>query len=260
MQMLSMIDIKSSARKKPARVGIGAASEESRDVMKSVDSAERNGYAEVIVFNDIGDMITALKDNYIDAAVSGDFSQVRVYDTIAELFHFEEKIERIALVQTSDGEYIFIGPIDAHSGRTYKDRLDIARQGTRFISSLDEQPSVGVLSVGHPDIIGRDENMDKWIKEADSLVNELKKSGIDARNYYMNMEEAFEDDRNFILVPDGVSGNIAFQSLAILGGGAAIGAPVINLPRVFIDTPVITRNYVDAIAFASVLGGRRHVA
>jgi len=103
-------------------------------------------------------------------------------------------------------------------------------------------------------------NIDKWIKEAEKLVKKLKKDGTEAKNYYMNMEAAVEEDRNFIVMPDGVSGNIAFQSLAILGGGAAIGAPIINLPRVFIDTPAITKDYVDAIAFASVLGGARHVA
>ena len=258
--MLSMIDIKSSARKKRARVGIGALSESGKDVLKSVERAEENGYAEVIVFESVEDMIMALKDNYIDAAVKGNFDPIKVYDAIAKLFHFSEKVERIALVQTSDGDYIFIGPVDAHSGRTYKDRLEIARKGVRFISSLEERPSVGILSVGHPDIIGRDANIDKWIKEAEKLVKELKKDGTEANNYYMNMEAAVEEDRNFIVMPDGVSGNIAFQSLAILGGGAAIGAPIINLPRVFIDTPAITKDYVDAIAFASVLGGARHVA
>ncbi len=258
--MLSMIDIKSNARKKRARVGIGAMPENQKDVLRSVETAEENGYAEVIVFEAAGDMMTALKDNYIDAAVKGNFGAIPAYDTIHDTFHFHEKIERIALVQTSDGDYIFIGPVDAHSGRTYRDRLDIARRGARFISMLDEKPSVGILSVGHPDIIGRDVNIDKWITEAEKLVNELKKEGVDAKHYYMNMEEAVEEGRNFIVMPDGVSGNIAFQSLAILGGGAAIGAPVINLPRIFIDTPAITKNYVDAIAFASVLGGARHVA
>ena len=260
MQMLSMIDIKSSARKTRARVGIGALADNSKDVLKSVETAEENGYAEVIVFDRVRDMILALKDNYIDAAVKGNFDPIKVYDSIGELFHFSKKIERIALVQTSDGDYIFVGPVDAHSGRTYKDRLEVARKGVRFISSLGERPSVGILSVGHPDIIGRDANIDKWIKEAEKLVKELKKDGTEAKNYYMDMEAAVEEDRNFIVMPDGVSGNIAFQSLAILGGGAAIGAPIINLPRVFIDTPAITKDYVDAIAFASVLGGDRRVA
>ncbi len=258
--MLSMIDIKSSARKRRARVGIGALPDNGKDVLRSVEIAEENGYAEVIVFDAVQDLMVALRDNYIDAAVKGNFAPISAYDSITETFRIQERIERIALVQTSDGDYIFIGPVDPHSGRTYRDRLEVTRRGVRFISSLDERPSVGILSVGHPDIMGRDANIDKWMEEAEKLVKELKKDGIEAKNYYMDMEAAVEEDRNFIVMPDGVSGNAAFQSLAILGGGAAIGAPIINLPRVFIDTPSITKDYVDAIAFASVLGGARHVA
>jgi predicted methyltransferase MtxX (methanogen marker protein 4) len=104
--------------------------------------------------------------------------------------------------------------------------------------------------------MGRHPVVDKTLSDAE----EITKRGIAARLDIKNCEILIEDaivDRNIILAPDGISGNLIFRTLHFLGRGKALGAIVLNIDRVFIDTSRAKSSYVDSIALASALSGRR---
>jgi len=60
-----------------------------------------------------------------------------------------------------------------------------------------------------------------------------------------------------IIGPDGISGNLIFRTLHFLGEGRALGAVVLNIDRVFVDTSRAKGSYVDSIALASALVGKK---
>ncbi|MDD3398769.1 MAG: methanogen marker protein 4, partial [Candidatus Methanomethylophilaceae archaeon] len=55
---------------------------------------------------------------------------------------------------------------------------------------------------------------------------------------------------NMIIAPDGMSGNIIFRALHFVGGCKALGAPVLNLEKVFVDTSRVKSDFQDSIALA----------
>ncbi len=70
------------------------------------------------------------------------------------------------------------------------------------------------------------------------------------------MEILIEDavvEHSIIIAPDGISGNLIFRTLALLGGGRAHGAPVANLSRIFVDTSRASSDYSNAIFLAAAL-------
>ena len=58
------------------------------------------------------------------------------------------------------------------------------------------------------------------------------------------------DEADIIVAPEGITGNIIFRSLHFIGGVHALGAPVVNSDKVFIDTSRVKVDYRDSIALA----------
>jgi predicted methyltransferase MtxX (methanogen marker protein 4) len=56
-----------------------------------------------------------------------------------------------------------------------------------------------------------------------------------------------------VIAPDGITGNLIFRTLALLGGGRGHGAPVVNIDRIFVDTSRASADYTNAIMLAKSL-------
>jgi len=123
-----------------------------------------------------------------------------------------------------------------------------------MLESMGIEPAVGILSGGRMSDIGRNLVTDRTIRDAEELVSWGTRQGINIEHDEILIEKA-ASSRNFILAPDGISGNLIFRTLYFLGGGRALGAPVINIDRVFIDTSRSKQDYIDSIALASAMVG-----
>ena len=64
------------------------------------------------------------------------------------------------------------------------------------------------------------------------------------------MIENAVEDADLIIAPDGISGNLIFRTMHLIGGALALGAPIINIDKVFIDTSRAKKDYKDSIALA----------
>ena len=81
------------------------------------------------------------------------------------------------------------------------------------------------------------------------LVDRLNSEGYDAYHAEILIENAV-NDADLIIAPDGISGNLIFRTMHLIGGALALGAPVINIDKVFIDTSRAKKDYKDSIALA----------
>ncbi|HJX04239.1 MAG TPA: hypothetical protein VJ489_00305, partial [Thermoplasmata archaeon] len=72
--------------------------------------------------------------------------------------------------------------------------------------------------------------------------------------YAILLEDALKRS-DVILAPDGVIGNIIFRSLHLVAGAKAYGAPILNIPTVFVDTSRAKADYLDSVLFAAGLVG-----
>jgi len=109
-----------------------------------------------------------------------------------------------------------------------------------------------VLSGGRMGDIGRSPEVDRTIDEAMEVERLGRLEGFSVTHCQILIEEAVRT-RNLIIAPDGISGNIIFRTMHLVDGCISMGAPILNLDKVFIDTSRAKRCYADSIALASAL-------
>jgi predicted methyltransferase MtxX (methanogen marker protein 4) len=61
------------------------------------------------------------------------------------------------------------------------------------------------------------------------------------------------DEADLIIAPDGITGNLIFRTMHFIGDALALGAPVLNIDRVFVDTSRVKTDYIDSIILAMKL-------
>jgi predicted methyltransferase MtxX (methanogen marker protein 4) len=142
------------------------------------------------------------------------------------------------LLETPDGHRFFMGPVGVDEGYTISEKERFVRMG-RWFAELFSLPSVvGVLSGGRHDDYGRHARVDASLDDARELA---QRTG--AVDFGILIEDAVKQC-GCIIAPDGISGNLIFRTLVLVGGGHSHGAPIVNLDRIFIDTSRANPDYV----------------
>jgi putative methanogen marker protein 4 len=251
--MLTPERIFSIAKDYDGRIGIGSI-HGSQKVEKSVRIAEENGYGKNIIFYDAKELVDALFEGRIDAAVRGDLDSNMVMKAIKIRFGLDHII-RLALIQPIGGTIFFLAPVGIDEGWTIDEKLEIVRSSVELLRRMDEESAIGIMSGGRSSDLGRCKVVDQTINDAEEVVRRLRSEGLDAENVQILIEEAV-GSKNLIIAPDGISGNLIFRCLHLVDGGRSMGAPILNIDKVFIDTSRAKPNYLDSIALAGALACR----
>lgn len=237
-----------------ARIGIGS-KVDAQKVRRTVRAANRKGLGNVTIFDDPSRLVAALHDGEIDAAVRGSLDSTSSMNSIKDTFSVD-RVLRLALLQPAGGRMFFFAPVGVDEGWTIDQKMEFIDLGAALMRKMGIEPKIGVLSGGRFGDKGRHAYVDRTMDDAEEVTRRGQADGLDVRNCEILIENAV-DDRNFILAPDGVSGNLIFRTLHFLGRGKALGAVVLNIDRVFVDTSRAKSSYIDSIALASALVGRR---
>ncbi len=191
-------------------------------------------------------LVSDLMTGKIDAAVRGTLpanATLKALKTAAGVDH----LERIALLETAHGKKFLLSPVGVDEGWTVQDKLELVRKGRIIAQKFGLSGRVGILSGGRIGDVGRHEMVDRSLADAE-LVARLG----DATHYEILIEDAVETC-GLIIAPDGISGNLIFRTLAFLGAGHGHGAPVVNIPRIFVDTSRASPDYTNALMLAASL-------
>lgn len=264
MSILSEIERK--ARKNHARVGLGVG-KVSEKLVRSAEAARE--YADVVLVGDekqikaIGTdleiihstepskkLIELLLSGEIDGVVRGTLSATRTLSELKKSLNIT-KLYRVALLETADGKPFFLSPVGIDEGNSVEDKVELIKRGVEHFRRFGIEAKVGILSGGRFEDKGRDEHVDKTLTEAELVTKRVCEMGINAKNYSILIEDAITE-ANFIIAPDGISGNLIFRTLVFLGGGHGYGAPVL-MERVFVDTSRVKEDAARAIMLASAL-------
>ncbi len=251
--MLSPEIIMKIASGSDARIGIGS-KVDAEKVKRTVRSAERKGLGSITIFDDPSRLVMALREGKIDAAVRGSLDSTSSMNSIKEVFSVD-RILRLALLQPPGGPMFFFAPVGVDEGWTADQKMEFIERGAVLMRRMGVEPKIGVLSGGRLGDKGRHAYVDRTLDDAEEVTRRAMAEGLDVRNCEILIENAVVD-RNFLLAPDGVSGNLIFRTLHFLGRGRALGAVVLNIDRVFVDTSRAKSSYIDSIALASALVGR----
>jgi putative methanogen marker protein 4 len=247
--------IEKRARKNHAHIAIGIGAQNS-DVIDNVSEALKHvDFADVSVVDSEKKLINLLGTGEVDAVVRGSLASSGVLQEVRRQLR-PKKTGRIALLETSSGFPFFFAPVGIDEGNKVPERIFLIREGIKLTKRLNVDLKIGVLAGGRKSDLGRHKNVDKSLMEAQQIVDEIKKEGFqEISNYSILVEEAIEEGSNFIIAPNGITGNLMFRTLAFLGGGRGYGAPMVGIDKVYVDTSRASssQDYYFALMIAGAL-------
>jgi putative methanogen marker protein 4 len=265
--LLGAIEIRALTNR--ARVAMGIRDPNPK-VLESAWKAQEKGYAQVVLvgskkeIDKIGTelevvdtenpevtLIELLTSRKVDAAIRGTAKASGTLTCLREILG-TKKVCRLALLLTADGMPFFLAPVGIDEGNTILDKLHMITIGAEYIRRFGIEPAVGVISGGRIGDLGRDKRVDRTLADGEFIANRAKELGINAKHYTILIEDAIKDS-NFIIAPDGISGNLIFRTIAFLGGGDGLGAPVLMDDYIFVDTSRAGGHFTKAIMLASAL-------
>ncbi|WFN37289.1 methanogenesis marker protein Mmp4/MtxX [Methanomicrobium antiquum] len=188
-------------------------------------------------------LVDALFNGEIDAAVRGTLPSNKTMKALKKRAG-TNKLRRVAILQTADNKKFLLAPVGVDEGWSVDEKIEFIREAKPLADKIGLNNSVAVLSGGRFGDIGRHKIVDKTISDAER-ISEL--TGSD------NCEILIEDavlNHGIIIAPDGISGNLIFRTLCLLGGGDAHGAPVLNIGKIFVDTSRAGIDYSNAVLLA----------
>jgi len=136
-------------------------------------------------------------------------------------------------------------------------RIELVKSTIEYFAPVGWKLKVGVLSKGRPEDSSRGREIRRSLDDGESMTKRLNEMGIPAKHYSILLEESVRE-ADLVVAPDGVTGNLIFRSLHFVGGGRAYGAPVVNVPEVFVDTSRSKVDFSDAILLAAGLAAAQH--
>ncbi len=242
----------------PKLLHSAALAEEFADVVLVGDSKKINDigtHLEVIHSDEpTRTIVELLASNDIDGAVRGTLSATSTLAYLKEVLEMK-KLYRIALLETPGGIPLFLAPVGIDEGSSREQKMEFIRRGVEHIRRFGIEPKVGILSGGRFEDRGRDTYVDKTLDDADHVTKVAGEEGYDVKHYGILIEDAV-GEADFILAPDGISGNLVFRTLVLVAGGYGYGAPVL-MDKVFVDSSRVGGHYTKAIIMASALAGKK---
>lgn len=226
------------------RVGIGRGSD-AGNVERSVEAMERY---DVVIYDEPESLVEDLVSGRIDAAVRGDMSSSVVLPIVKRKTGIKG-LERIVFLELLSGKMIIMAPVGIDEGWTDAQRIELARHCVEMAKRVGLGTKIAVMSGGRCEDRGRCRAVDTSIDSALNIVKALRSEGYDAYHSQILIEEAVAN-ADILIAPQGIIGNIIFRTLHFLGGAKALGAPIANMDRVFIDTSRVKTDYTDSIALA----------
>jgi putative methanogen marker protein 4 len=202
-------------------------------------------------FDDPGDLITSLRDGEIDAAVRGTLSSSETLLELKKVFHLDE-VMRTAILEDSLNRPFLLTPVGIDEGGSFDSRLSLIRHTISYFSSAGWELKIGILSKGRLEDKNRGCEIKASIEDGDRMAEVLAAEGHKSKHFQILVEDGVRESE-LIVAPDGVAGNLMFRTLHFVGGRNAYGAPVVNIPKVFIDTSRAKSDFSDSIRLAAGL-------
>lgn len=226
------------------RVGIGRGTD-AGNIERSVEAMSQY---DVRIYDDPEKLADDLSVGRIDAAIRGDMSSSKLLPIIKAKLGLKS-LERVVLMELLSGKMILMAPVGIDEGWSDAQKEELARKCVKLAKKVGLGTKIAVMSGGRCEDVGRCKAVDRSIESARNIVKQLESEGYDAYHCQILIEDAV-NNADILIAPEGITGNIIFRTLHFIGGAKALGAPVMNSDKIFIDTSRVKTDYTDSIALA----------
>lgn len=185
-----------------------------------------------------------------DAFIRGSLSASQLMARLKQKYN---NIYRASLLEI-DGYKFLLAPVGIDEGDSLDEKIQIMELGAEFLYKMGINPKIGIISGGRPQDVDRSQKIHDSIAQG-KLLTRIIRNKYAVKHYFILIEDAIADEANFILVPDGITGNLIFRSLVFLGSGKSHGAITLGIREILIDTSRSqdVEGYKRALKFAKQL-------
>jgi len=221
---------------------------------KNIVEAARQVEFPVILVDSEEEFTELILKGEADAFVRGSLEASIV---MAEIKNKYGNIYRAAFLEV-DGNKFFLAPVGIDEGDLLSQKIQIIKLATELLPKMGMDPKIAVLSGGRAEDVGRSSKIDESIAQGE-ILSRITRNKYIVKHYYILIENAIADHANFILAPDGISGNLIFRSLIFLGSGKSHGALTLGIKEILVDTSRSqnVEGYIRALKFAKYLADLR---
>lgn len=202
----------------------------------------------VTIYDNPEELIDDLMSGTISAAIRGDMSAAMLLPKLKSRLGLKS-LERVAFMEPQGGKLIILSPVGIDEGWNDDQRYDLAVRSAKLARKVGMGDRIAIMSGGRCEDVGRCRAVDRSIESARAIVDRLVADGYDAYHSQILIENAVKE-ADVIVAPEGITGNIIFRTMHFVGCAKALGAPVVNADKLFIDTSRAKTDYRDSIALA----------
>lgn len=184
------------------------------------------------------------------AYVRGSLSASKVMRKLRDKY---KEFYRASFIEINQHQFL-LAPVGIDEGDNLLQKLQIIRLGAQFLDKIGINPKIAILSGGRAQDAGRSKKIDRSLARG-KLLTRITRDKYPVQHHYILIEEAITDNANFILAPDGISGNLIFRSLVLTGCAKSHGAITLGIDEIFLDTSrsLDVEGYIRALKFAKHL-------
>jgi len=217
---------------------------------KNIVKAAQNVDFPVKLVDSEEEFIKSLMESRAQAYVRGSLSASKLMNQLKNEY---KELYRASFIEINQKQFL-LAPVGIDEGDHLLQKLQIIRLGAQFLNKIGLKPKIAILSGGRAQDAGRSQKIDKSISEG-KLLSRITRDKYSVQHHYILIEEAIAEDANFILAPDGISGNLIFRSLVLTGCAKSHGAITLGINRIFLDTSrsLDMEGYIRALKFAKYL-------
>jgi putative methanogen marker protein 4 len=218
---------------------------------KNIVEAAKKADFKVKLVKSEEELIEMLLNPEIDAVVRGSLSASSLLQYLRE--NYGSDIFRASLIKSNATKFL-LAPVGIDEGKNVAEKVLLIEKCCEFLIKIGKTPKIGVLSGGRAQDRGRSHQIDHSIQEGEEITAIIKNK-YHVKHYYILIEKAFKDKCNLILAPDGISGNLIFRSLVLVGSSKSYGAITLGIDPIFVDTSrsQSIEGYLRALKFAHYL-------
>lgn len=217
---------------------------------RNIVEASKNVDFDVLLTKSEDELVDLLLNGSVDAAVRGSLNASKIMGKLKIKY---PEILRSSLLEVH-GHRFLLAPVGIDEGDTVSQKVQIIKAGAEFLLRLGIKPEIAVLSGGRAQDKGRSQKIDDSIAEGE-LVTAITRNKYPVKHYFILIEDAIKNGSNFIMAPDGITGNLIFRSLVLVGGMKSYGALTLGIKEIFIDTSRSqdVEGYIRALKFSHYL-------
>lgn len=217
---------------------------------KNIVEASRQVDFPVILTESEEEFAELIINGRADAFIRGSLSASHL---MAKLKKKYDNIYRASFLEI-DGYKFFLAPVGIDEGDQLEQKIQIIELGAEFLHKIGMNPKIAVISGGRPQDVDRSQKIHDSIAQG-KLLTRIIRNKYAVKHYFILIEDAIADEANFILAPDGITGNLIFRSLVLIGSGKSHGAITLGIREILIDTSRSqdVEGYIRALKFAKQL-------